>query len=89
MLTTGYVAEQQQLSKPVQPASKCISSLIRDDDNSQCYFCVPFVRPGQDKHRGWWYAHFDGQYIARKLKLHPGREPLLLLAGSTILKCVN
>ena len=81
MLTFVYVAEQQQLSKPVPPAPKHISSLIRNNDDPQHYFCVIFVRLGQDKHRGWWYAHFEGQYIARQLELHSGEEPLLLLAG--------
>ena len=86
MLTIVYVAEQQQLNKPVSPAPKHISSLIRDDDDPQCYICVPFVRLGQDKHRGLWYAHFDGQYIARQLELHPDKEPLLLLAGKNDLE---
>ena len=39
------------------------------------------MRPGQDKRRGWWYAHFDGQYVTRQQELHPGKQPLLLLAG--------
>ena len=30
---------------------------------------------------GWWYAHFDGQWIARQLELHPDKVPVLLLAG--------
>ena len=81
MLTIGHVAEQQQVRKPVPSASKRISSLIRDDDDPQRYFCIPFVRPGQDKRRGWWYAHFDGQYFARQLELRPGKQPFLLLAG--------
>ena len=74
MLTFVYVAEQKQLSKPVPPAPKHISSLIRDDDDPQRYFYVPFVRPGQDKGRGWWYAHCDGQYITRQLELHADRS---------------
>lgn len=55
----------------------------------QRYFRIPFLRaqaagalsgagPSQ---RGWWFAHFDGQWIARQLELHPNREPILLLAG--------
>ena len=77
-----YTAEERQaLKQPAPPPPKRMSSLIRDDDDAQRYFRIPFVRPGQDKRRGWWYAHFDGQYIARQLELHPGKEPLLLLAG--------
>lgn len=53
--------------------------------NSQRYFRIPFVRPGdkdkQEKKRGWWLAHFDGQWIARQLELHPDKPPVLLVAG--------
>lgn len=30
---------------------------------------------------GMWYAHFDGQWIARQMELHPNKKPVLLLAG--------
>lgn len=59
-------------------------------DSSQRYFRIPFVRPTasnqQDNShtgikRGWWYAHFDGQYVARQMELHPDKPPILLLAG--------
>ena len=69
------------MQKPLPPPPKRISSLIRDDDDPQRYFRIAFIRPGPDKRKGWWYAHFDGQYITRQLELHPGKEPLLLLAG--------
>ncbi|XP_049870051.1 myosin heavy chain 95F isoform X2 [Pectinophora gossypiella] len=49
------------------------------------YFRIPFVRPaaGADAadRRGWWYAHFDGQYVARQMELHPDKTPVLLQAG--------
>ncbi|KAM3967224.1 myosin heavy chain 95F jaguar [Aphomia sociella] len=49
------------------------------------YFRIPFVRPtgGGDAadRRGWWYAHFDGQYVARQMELHPDKTPVLLQAG--------
>ena len=35
------------------------------------YSCISFVR----------YAHFDGQFIARQMELHPGQPGLLLVAG--------
>lgn len=43
------------------------------------------MRPG-DKgkpniKKGWWFAHFDGQWIARQMELHPEKAPVLLLAG--------
>ncbi|KAJ8967316.1 hypothetical protein NQ317_000967 [Molorchus minor] len=52
------------------------------DHNSQRYFRIPFQRPGGDQmKRGWWYAHFDGQYVARQMELHPDKTPILLVAG--------
>ncbi|XP_015432777.1 PREDICTED: myosin heavy chain 95F isoform X4 [Dufourea novaeangliae] len=59
-------------------------------ESSQRYFRIPFVRPapiGQQDNshtsgkRGWWYAHFDGQYVARQMELHPDKAPILLVAG--------
>lgn len=51
-------------------------------DNSQRYFRIPFQRPGSDHSmRGWWFAHFDGQYVARQMELHPDKTPILLVAG--------
>ncbi|KPJ05984.1 Myosin-VI [Papilio machaon] len=45
------------------------------------YFRIPFVRPGGGERRGWWYAHFDGRYVARQMELHPDKTPVLLQAG--------
>ena len=33
------------------------------------------------KKKGWWFAHFDGQWIARQMELHPDKPPVLLVAG--------
>lgn len=53
-------------------------------DNSQRYFRIPFQRPGTDQSkRGWWFAHFDGQYVARQMELHPDKTPILLVAGKS------
>lgn len=50
--------------------------------NEQRYFRIPFVKNSLSSgQRGWWFAHFDGQWIARQLELHPDREPILLIAG--------
>lgn len=35
--------------------------------------------------RGWWYAHFDGQFVARQMELHPDKPAILLTAGWTYL----
>lgn len=50
----------------------------------QRYFRVPFVRPAsqpRDQPKGWWYAHFDGQWIARQIDMLPGKKPIVLVAG--------
>ena len=60
--------------------------------DAQRYFRIPFVRPsdqhreGQERQKGWWYAHFDGKWIARQMELHPEKEPVLLLAGMCSLR---
>ncbi|GAA6098448.1 myosin VIa isoform X2 [Tachysurus ichikawai] len=56
-------------------------------NRQQRYFRIPFVRPGdqykdpQNNKKGWWYAHFDGPWIARQMELHPDKHPILLVAG--------
>lgn len=51
----------------------------------QRFFRIPFVRPGDkgsaNAKKGWWFAHFDGQWIARQMELHPEKAPVLLVAG--------
>lgn len=51
----------------------------------QRYFRIPFARPADEyreetKH-GMWYAHFDGQWIARQMEIYPDKTPILMLAG--------
>ncbi|XP_030054918.1 unconventional myosin-VI isoform X2 [Microcaecilia unicolor] len=56
-------------------------------NRQQRYFRIPFIRPvdqykdPQNKKKGWWYAHFDGTWIARQMELHPDKAPILLVAG--------
>jgi len=63
--------------------------------NSQRFFRIPFIRPAaltngsidvmadnNNNKRGWWYAHFDGQYVARQMELHPDKPAILLVAGT-------
>jgi myosin VI len=49
------------------------------------YFRIPFMRPNSNLNdangRGWWYAHFDGSYVARQMELHAEKPPILLIAG--------
>lgn len=56
----------------------------------QKYYCIPFVRENDNFNRfrtdgtvrkGWFMIHFDGEKPVRQIELHPGRSPLLLLAG--------
>uniref|UniRef100_A0A8C3GAK7 Unconventional myosin-VI n=1 Tax=Cyclopterus lumpus TaxID=8103 RepID=A0A8C3GAK7_CYCLU len=56
-------------------------------NRQQRYFRIPFIRPAdqykdpQNKKKGWWYAHFDGPWIARQMELHPDKRPIVLVAG--------
>jgi len=57
----------------------------KENSRPQRFFRIPFIRPG-DKNKagskkGWWFAHFDGQWIARQMELHPEKEAVLLVAG--------
>ncbi|KAK3576514.1 hypothetical protein CHS0354_034189 [Potamilus streckersoni] len=59
-----------------------------DDIGAQRFFRIPYVRPADeyrseshDKKQGMWYAHFDGQYIARQMEIYPDKAPKLLVAG--------
>lgn len=48
------------------------------------YFRIPFMRANapENTKRGLWYAHFDGQWIARQMELHADKPPILLVAGT-------
>ncbi len=71
-------------SKPVlRPRT---SVMVPSD--AQRFFRIPFVKPNADSSnsapadkKGYWYAHFDGQWIARQMELHPDKPPVLLVAG--------
>ncbi|XP_077444123.1 unconventional myosin-VI-like [Stigmatopora argus] len=73
----------QQKSAPA--ARRYDASLNRQ----QRFFRIPFIRPGEQykdpagatKKKGWWYAHFDGPWIARQMELHPDKHPVILVAG--------
>lgn len=73
----------QQNPAPPIPARQHEVAMNRQ----QRYFRIPFIRPSdqykdpQNKKKGWWYAHFDGPWIARQMELHPDKHPILLVAG--------
>ena len=72
-------------SLPGPPASPRVKRA--ENVSPQRYFRIPFVRNTEQNmnpefaKKGWWYAHFDGQYIARQMELHPDKIPLMLVAG--------
>jgi len=53
----------------------------------QRFFRIPFVPPAGAAgpagvpSRGWWFAHFDGKWIARQMEIHEQKPPVLLVAG--------
>lgn len=49
------------------------------------FFRIPFVRPASlGGQKGWWWAHFHGQWISRQMELHPEKPPILLVAGKVL-----
>lgn len=79
-----YIISAQQNPAPAVPAQQQEVAMNRQ----QRYFRIPFIRPAdqykdpQNKKKGWWYAHFDGPWIARQMELHPDKQPILLVAGT-------
>uniref|UniRef100_A0A3B3DVZ7 Unconventional myosin-VI n=1 Tax=Oryzias melastigma TaxID=30732 RepID=A0A3B3DVZ7_ORYME len=73
----------QQNAAPPIPARQYEVAMNRQ----QRFFRIPFIRPSDQykepdsKKKGWWYAHFDGPWIARQMELHPEKQPILLVAG--------
>ncbi|XP_024146483.1 myosin VIa isoform X3 [Oryzias melastigma] len=78
---TDYAAQQN--AAPPIPARQYEVAMNRQ----QRFFRIPFIRPSDQykepdsKKKGWWYAHFDGPWIARQMELHPEKQPILLVAG--------
>ncbi|RZF36972.1 hypothetical protein LSTR_LSTR004660 [Laodelphax striatellus] len=71
-----------------------VKAVAQVNTSTQRYFRIPFIRPAAlanghsadqladaNNKRGWWYAHFDGQYVARQMELHPDKAAILLVAG--------
>lgn len=87
LLVMPFLAQQNPA--PPVPARQQEIAVNRQ----QRYFRIPFIRPAdqykdpQNKKKGWWYAHFDGPWIARQMELHPDKQPILLVAGSQAFLC--
>ena len=74
-------SETPSAAKPSKKASQ--------PNQVQRFFRIPFVRPADQNRgdatsnkKGWWYAHFDGKWIARQMELHPDKQPVLLVSGA-------
>ena len=84
-----YKAWKTKNRKSLESTTKVKIGTLSDATNGEHrYFRIPFVRPEADssngdksKLGGWWYAHFDGHWIARQLEIHPEKAPVLLVAG--------
>ncbi|XP_071114044.1 unconventional myosin-VI-like isoform X1 [Haliotis cracherodii] len=82
-----------QNAPPISRAAESMSMAPARQASSQAkaeqrYFRIPFSRPadeyrdgGVEKKHGFWFAHFDGQWIARQMECYPGKQPVLFLAG--------
>ncbi|XP_033635781.1 unconventional myosin-VI-like [Asterias rubens] len=74
---------QTNMQVPLIPAPP--APVKATTNNLQRYFKVAFTRPSATnanvRQRSVWYAHFDGEWIARQMEIHADREPLLLIAG--------
>ncbi len=65
-------------------------------NDQQRYFRIPFAKPHEGQNstlspshqtpKGWWYAHFDGDWIARQMEITPESKPVLLVAGKDDMK---
>ena len=65
-------------------------------NDQQRYFKIPFAKPVEGQMgslspshqapKGWWYAHFDGDWIACQMKITPEAKPVLLVAGKDDMK---
>ena len=71
-----HSAAEERGAAPRPPAA--VKKPVKGQERPSRYFRIPFVRPGDDKggdkvakKKGWWFAHFDGQWIARQMELHP------------------
>ena len=69
-MPAGASASSGAMKKSGQSVSKTANSNKSSSgkQTEQRYFRIPFIRPndqnrdtnGEQKKKGWWYAHFDG-----------------------------
>jgi myosin-6 len=88
-MAAGASASSGALKKGGQTATANSTKGGSSKGAEQRYFRIPFIRPndqnretnGEQKKKGWWYAHFDDKWIARQMEIHPNKEAVLLVAG--------
>ena len=79
--------EQQRMPQEIQTvAEQAVRQSIKGPSGggkqvAQRYFRVPFNPRHGGAKLGWWYAHFDGEYVKRQMELHPNKQPVLLIRG--------
>lgn len=74
------VASEPTVTKAQAPPAKNATP-------TQRFFKIPFARPADEfrgetqKKHGMWYAHFDGEWIARQMEIYPQKPPIMMVAG--------
>jgi myosin-6 len=81
----GQKRAPQELHDKAKNKGAAPKPKAKKTDRPQRYFRIPFVKPDdkgkKGSKKGWWFAHFDGQWIARQMELHPEKPSVLLVAG--------
>ena len=85
---SSIMAEAARNDQPGPPVAAAAAA-NGASNQEQRYFRIPFVRPTgnpdlsptKQGQKGWWYAHFDGDWIGRQMEIQPDRSPVLLVAG--------
>lgn len=92
----GMPHDNQRMPESVIPMAEqatsqtsATSPAASKSSNRQRFFRVPFNPHGSaagNSPLGWWYAHFDGEYVKRQMELYPNKDPVLLIRGKNDLR---
>lgn len=80
-------APNEVLKNADEPAVNSTKAAPSKAGATQRFFKIPFARPADEfrgetqKKHGMWYAHFDGEWIARQMEIYPDKTPTLMIAG--------
>ena len=83
IIKTNFSADEPA-DEPAVDSTKAAPSKA---STTQRFFKIPFARPADEfrgetqKKNGMWYAHFDGEWIARQMEIYPDKTPTLMIAG--------